>query len=359
MSDSGVSASAVRSERLRRQGLARPLTRRNGFEALFRRLQPVSTGPQVRPGSPPRLTHRTRFDSEATADGLRAQRRILKGRFQGGGIGYVHVDDFALYANAFRKPLEKWTPVQREVFDAIQQGGPLTSALVKEETGLLKKQINPALQRLQEAFLVYEDQVDDDWERGFYDLASEWPEFDLDDERRDADAAEVLARFVDAFVFATREQVCDWSKWPGKRVDALLESLREAGRVEPARVPDLGEGYRLVADGKLSERAEEPTVYLLNRLDFLCRAHASELERRFGRRDILQLLYQGGEFIGAVRGHWGFKPFDVDDVVVELPVRKRAGVREEVLALVAAAYPAPRHGILRYAGKKLSSTGRD
>ena len=163
MTSRAADAPSILAERLRRQGLARPIARVAGFETLFRRLQPVSTGALVRPGSPPRLAHRTRFDSEAVADTLRPTRRIVKGRFQGGGVGYVHASDLALYANAFRRPIGEMSVTQAQVYEALRDGGPLTSSLLKEETGLLKKQINPALQRLQEACLLYEDQVDDNW----------------------------------------------------------------------------------------------------------------------------------------------------------------------------------------------------
>ena len=347
------SADAVRAERMVRQALANPVARRSDFEPLFRRLQPVSTGAQVRPGSPPFLVHRTRFDSKAAADALRSERRILKGRFQGGGVGYVHADDLALYANAFRRPLTRWNEVQEQVHDALRFGGPLTPALLKGETGLLKKQINPALQRLQEAFLVYEDQVDDDWERGWYEFASEWPEIVLDDERRESDAAEVLARFLSAFVFANEEQLRDWCQWPARQVAGLVSALEGDGRVVATEVPTLGPGWMASSAARLPGAAPAAGIFLLDRGDFLSRAHRSELERRFGRRDILCFLYSRGEFVGAVRGHWGFKPFDIDDVEVELPAKEIATAREEILALVRAAYPEPRHRVLRYAEKRI------
>jgi hypothetical protein len=266
-------------------------------------------------------------------------------------VGYVHADDLALYANAFRRPLPRPTEPQQQVYDALRFGGPLTPALLKEETGLLKKRINPALQRLQEAFLVYEDQVDDDWERAWYEFASEWPEIELDDERSDSDAAEVLSRFLSAFVFANEEQLRDWSQWPARRVAALVSALEGDGRAVATDVPGLGSGWLASSAAELGDTAPAAGIFLLNRGDFLSRTHRSELERRFGRRDILRFLYSRGEFIGAVRGHWGFKPFDVDDVDVELPARKLAAAREEILALVRAAYPEPRHRVLRYAGK--------
>ena len=350
---SGVDAATIRAQRLTRQGLATPIARVVGFETLFRRLQPVSTGALVRPGSPPRLVHRTRFDSEAAADTLRPTRRIVKGRFQGGGVGYVHASDLALYANAFRRPVSEMSVTQGQVYDALRDGGPLTSSLLKEETGLLKKQINPALQRLQEAFLLYEDQVDDNWERAWFEFSAEWPDVDLDDGTRERAAATVVTRFLEAFVFATEEQLCDWTQWPKKRVGTLIADLEATGRVAMTEVADLGTGWLRREDQRLRSASPQPTVFLLDSGDYLSRAHKSELDRRFGRTDVLHYLYAAGEFIGAVRGHWGFKPFDIDDVAMELPAAAARALRDEVLSLVLRAYPEARHHVLRYAGRRV------
>ena len=351
MGRSGLDATTVHAARLTRQGLANPITHKSEFEALFRRLQPVSTGALVRPGSPPRLMHRTRFDSEAAADALRPSRRIVKGRFQGGGVGYVHADDLAIYANAFRKPLGKLSATQAETFEAVRFSGPLTSSQLKEETGLLKKQLNPALQRLQEGFLVYEDQVDDNWERAWFEFSSAWPDADLRDATRERDAAVVVTRFLERFVFATQDQLCDWTQWPRKRVATLIAELERDGAVAATQVAGLGAGWLRPRDKRLPAASPPRTALLLDQGDFLSRAHRSELDRRFGRKDVLQYVYAAGDFIGAVRGRWGFKPFDIDDVVIELPAAEAKTRRDEVLALVRAAYPEPRHHVLRYVGK--------
>ncbi len=284
---------------------------------------------------------------------MRSSRRIVKGRFQGGGVGYVHADDLELFANAFRRPVGAMNDAQEQVYEALCSGGPLTPSLIKEETGLLKKQINPALQRLQEAFVVYEDQVDDDWERGWYEFSSEWPEINLKDDKRESAAAEVILRFLEAFVFASEEQIRDWTQWPKKRIATLLADLEEGRRVAPADIEGLGAGWFRTGDTRLRESAPSTTVFLLNRGDFLSRAHKSELDRRFGRTDVLQYLYSAGEFIGAVRGHWGFKPFDIDDVEMELAAGDADTLRSEVMDLVQSAYPKPRHKVLHYAGKPL------
>ena len=47
---------------------------------------------------------------------------------------------------------------------------------MKRMTGLLVKQITPALHRLQEAFLVFEDQFDGEWDRGWYLFDEMFPE---------------------------------------------------------------------------------------------------------------------------------------------------------------------------------------
>ncbi len=346
-------AEAVLAERLRRQGLERPVAKRSGYEALFRRLQPVSTGAYARPGSPPSLVHRTRFDDQAEADRLRGSRRIVKGRFQGGGVGYVHADDFATYANAFRRPIARVSETQERVFEALQYGGPLTGHQLREETELLSKQINPALQRLQEAFVVYEDQVDDDWGRAWYEFESEWPEIRLADALRDAAAAEVLARFLHAQVFATSEELRDWSRFPGRDLAKWLDNLVRERRVVRTEVDGMGEGFCCAGDERLRSRSPARRVFMLNKQDLLVRAAASGLRQRFGDRDILEYLLIDGRLAGAVCGHWGFKPYDVEDVVVELPAKQRSERRDEILAAVLATYHPPRHYVKHYAGRPL------
>jgi hypothetical protein len=71
----------------------------------------------------------------------------------------------------------------------------------------------PALHRLQSAFLVYEDQTDSDWERSWYDFATEWPEVEIDEGQRPSATIQVLVRFLQTHVFATAEQLADWSRW--------------------------------------------------------------------------------------------------------------------------------------------------
>jgi hypothetical protein len=314
----------------------------------------VSPVALTRPGDPPRLIPRTHFDDGTEADRLRAQRHIVKGRFLGGSIGYVLAEDLALYANVFQRPLTYLNEIQEMVLEAVQVTGPLTPRQVKAETGLLNKQIMPALHRLQKAFLVYEDQTDDDWERGWYDFATEWPEVKLDEVRHQAATAQVLLRFLEGHVFATFEQLKDWSQLSKKLLTGAIQEMERANRIVPQTVAGLGEGWLRAEDAILPEREVVPSVFMLHKADFLVRSHLSELKRRFKGLEVLQYLLIDGQFQGGVTGHWRIGPHDVDDIVIMLPARERAKRREEIIEVVAQWYHPPHHQILKYSGAEIT-----
>ena len=94
-------------------------------------------------------------------------------------------------ARAFRRPLTELNERQQTVLEAIQMMGGLTPQQIKEETGLLNKEIMPVLHRLQEAFVVYEDQVAANWDRTWYEFAAEWPEVELEAASWEASATQV------------------------------------------------------------------------------------------------------------------------------------------------------------------------
>jgi hypothetical protein len=344
---------AILAERMRRQRIGNPLAADDDAEELIGAIQPISTGPFARPGSPPWLAPRTKFDDMRATDRLRRDRTLVKGRFQGGGIGYVLARDLGIYANAFRKPLREPSENQGRVLDAVRNTGPLTPRQLKEETGLLNKQIMPALQRLQTSFLVYEDQLDDDWERSWYDFGSEWPGVRVGEEHRESAVAEVLKRFLRAHVFATLEQICDWSRLPARQIKRFLASLEARELVQRCAITGAGEGYCLPGDEAQPDASPPPGVVILHRGDFLVRSHASELKRRFHGSEVLQYLLVDGELLGAVCGHWGFHPYDVEDIALDLPPRRIKAVKSEIVEIVRVAYPEPRHRILRYAGRPL------
>jgi len=342
---------AVIAARLERQGLVRPLRKPDDYLTLFARLQPVSPPYFSYPGSPPQLTHRPGFDDKALTDELRSERIIIKGRFQGGTVSYVRAEDLELYAIACRKPLARLNARQQTVLQAIQNLGEATPRQIKEETGLRNKEIMPALHRLQEAFIVYEDQVDTEWERNWYEFFSEWPEVNLGAMSWDQAAAQVLCRFLKAHVFATVGQIKDWSRFAVRSLKNLLEEMVQNERIVACRVDGLGEGYILPEDISLQPASVPQGVFMLHKADLLVRSHASELKARFGDRETLQYLLIDGAFNGAVVGHWRIGPHDVEDVVVDLPAAQQKARRDEILAAVAFSYKPPFSTVLQYAGK--------
>ena len=345
---------AILSARLERQRLASPIKSRKDYVPLFRSCQPVSPIYNTAPGSPPSLRLRTAFNDAAEADKLRADRIVVKGRFLGGGIGYVHAADLGLYANAFRKAPPKMDEIQEVLFDIVSTSSGITARLLKKESGFLNKQIMPALHRLQQSFLVYEDQIDDSWGRGWYDFAAEWPDVEISDELRPAAIVEVVARFIGSHFFATFEQIRDWSQLPPKDLKWALQSLEEAGRVLPLSVKGLGDGWIGAEDASTEPPCVAPSAFMLHKADFLVRSHASEIKRRFESMETLQYLLIDGEFLGAVVGHWRIGPHNVDDIVLEIPRAQRAKRKEEILHAVEQWYRPPYHRILKYDSKDLS-----
>lgn len=61
----------------------------------------------------------------------------------------------------------------------IDREGPLNIGLIKEMTGLLVKQITPALHKLQESFVLFEDQFDGEWDREWYRFEEMFPDVDV------------------------------------------------------------------------------------------------------------------------------------------------------------------------------------
>ncbi len=349
-----IDRGAVLAERLRRQGLTKPASTLEEYAALFRQLQPVSPVYFSYPGSPPSLVHRTAFDDQEISGRWRERREIVKGRFLRGTIGYVFSDELALYANAFQRPLERFSRNQELVYDALKHTGPLTPRQIKEETGLLNKEIMPILHRLQEAFLVYEDQLDSDWERPWYVFSQEWPNVTVSPDLCEDAALEVLRRFVRAHVFATAEQVKDWSGWPTRDIAHLLGSLEADGSAVACTVDGLGDGWIRAEDASLDYSEPAHSVFMIHKADPLVCAGMSELKRRFAGLEVLQYLLIDGDFRGAVCGHWRIGPHDVEDIIVELPDDERTARRDEILNAVAWRYHPPQHHILRYAGELLA-----
>lgn len=341
--------------RMQRQCLSKPAQTHEEYEALFRRMQPVPPVFFSCPGDPPTLVHRAAFDDRLHNDNLRASRAIVKGRFQGGTVGYVYADELELYVGAYRKDIDRLTARQQRIFDLLLSTGPLTCAQIKQETGLLVKEIMPDLHKLQEAFLVYEDQPDGDWERGWYVFEREWDGVDIHRYSRVGAIKEILRRFLYLNVFAALASMKSWFRLPGKDISAALMELVQAGEVVMAVVGG-EQGWMLPADCELVESgnvpAIKPSVFVLHRSDFLVKSQEYLLKERFPSTDVLQYILIDGQFQGVVLGHWRQGPHDVEDVIVALPDQEKTDRKREILDAVAQVYD--RTLIQSYCGDTVS-----
>lgn len=352
---------AVLAERLIRQGLTHPLQDPEDEEAymeLFRRLQPMAPVHFTRPGDPPRLVHRTTYNDMNMSSDLRARHRLIKGRFNGGRIAYVLEEDLKLYATAFRKTPTTFKQIHEDVMIAVRESGGLTKEQLKEELTYPAGEIGKALQDLQMAFLLHEEQTDTDWETGWLEFATEWFEVPTDADSKEASLTTVVHRFIESMVFATLKQIKSWSGLPVKTISMTLSRLLEKGRLVQAQIDGLGEGFMLATDANLSEQITlnkdiPRAVYMLDKSDYLVRADLDELQSRYKGLEVLQFLLVDGKFQGVVLGHWRIGPYDVDDIILDLDESDVLARKDEVIAAVRAIYSPEYHHILRYSGSEI------
>ena len=354
-----IERAALLSLRFARQGLTHPVEQ-SAYPALFRLLSPVPTVYWCAPGSPPTLPLRAAFDDADWCFRARAARRIVKVRF-GGGVSYVAREDLALFASVYRKTTPPLA-LEQYLLARIEQEGPMTIGQLKELTGMRVKDITPALHKLQEKCLLFEDQCDNEGDRGWYRFQEEFPEVfstwdrtDVENEaaRRDG-IRRLLRRFAEAFVWFTADMAKSFYKLPVKDVKAGLDALSEDGALRPA---DCGQqsGYMRPADAALLEQGggDAPSgVRLLNRNDPLVRAEESRLKGVYAQkgRDMLYTLQIDGEIGGALLGHFRFGPWEIEDVRVE---ERFADRREEILAAIGAVFSPRESPVQRFMGQKL------
>ena len=345
--------------RMKRQYLSSPVES-SGYDALFRAMSPVPTIYWCEPGSPPTLPSHTELDDYTYNSVRRSRREILKGRFAGGTIGYVMTEDLELFACLYHKEITGFTTVQRELLELFRQEGPMNIGALKELTGYLVKEISPALHRLQEAFLIYEDQVDKEWDRGWFLFEGEFPEVDLKRYTKKEALKLLLPRAARLLVFFDEELVKSYYRLPGKLIKETIKELEAEGLIVTASVAGK-EGYLLKEDEALlqaevilkQENCTEtiPAILMLQRNDFLVRAYAEELKEKFKSEwDTLYYLLIDGEFHGAVMGKFKFGPHVIEDIVLDLPDEERNSRRDEILKAVYTVFDPIASRAIRYNG---------
>lgn len=134
----------IRALRMERQHLLTPANETE-YDALYRDLQPGQNVYWNGFGQPPTLSFRADFDDLAYNKSRQFRRELIKGRFAGGNLGWILPEDLELFAALYRKPLKNATMTQQMLLERIEMSGPYTIGQLKEESGLLVKEITPAM----------------------------------------------------------------------------------------------------------------------------------------------------------------------------------------------------------------------
>jgi len=323
--------------RMSRQHLTRKATETEYIE-LYRDTQPGQNVYWNGFGDPPSLTYRADFnDTEYNRERQRT-RALIKGRFCGGNLGWIMPEDLELFACAFRKPLDKPTERQLVLLDLIEREGPMNIQLMKELTGLLVKEITPALHRLQEAFLIYEDQNDGDWDRGWFKFAEMFPSVDLTKYSRVEALKILIKRFAYRHVLFDTNMVRSFYKLPAKEIKVAIEALAAEGVL----IESDG-GYILKSDEEAlqsecfreAETSREYEVFAMHRNDFLVKSNEYWLKEKYTHPhpDTLYYIMINGEFCGAAAGKFRYTP-EVEDIILNLPPEEATARKEKILQAV-------------------------
>lgn len=311
-----ISKKSIIALRMERQHLIRPADDRE-YDLLYRDTQPGQSVYWHGFGRPPVLSYRAAFDDVEYNRGRQLERQLVKGRFQGGNIGWIMAEEMELFCCLYRKPMEKFSFIQEKIWELICQTGPVTIQQIKEETGLLVKEITPVLHRLQEAFLVYEDQYDGDWERGWYRFEEIFPDLDMQRYSKQEALSIALRRYAYRMVYFTEEMAKNFYKVTKKDLKAALEELVDNQYLMPYEA-----GYIIREDAeKLKEQSEQilDMLYLMHRNDILVKSYESDLKKRYKSEgsEVLYYVLINGEFHGAVTGKYTYGIDPVGEIIVD------------------------------------------
>ncbi len=321
---------------------------------ILRALAPMRPPSYEFPGTPVCL-HDRHLASDGSSEkivGERVRREglVVKGRFQHGNIAYVPAAEMPLFIGAFRKTRAlNWDDTA--VLETLQREGPLQKKDLSEMCGVKGKTLTAALQNLQANFLVFEQQLETEWDNPWCAIETEHPEW-LEGVPEQFEArAEVIRRFTNARVFSSVQEVKDWSGFTLKDSKALLEELCKREQLEKAVVEGWYEHY-LSSD--FEGMKLEPHVAILDLSDPLVTAETEFSRLVYSRIPILKYILIDGEICGIVEGRWGIKAFDVTDVHV--PEHARTGaLKLEIISKIRRHFPLPEYRIQKYAGKILDT----
>ncbi len=325
-----ISIKNIIALRMERQHFKRKANKEE-YIKLYRDTQPGQNVYWNGFGDPPSITYRADFDDIEFNRERQNSRNLLKGRFQGGNLGWIVDEDMELFACMCKKELNNPTRLQQMMLELITCEGRLNIQQIKEITGMLVKEITPVLHRLQEAFLIYEDQYNGEWERDWCKFSDMFPHVDLH-RYTGTDALKiVLQRFSYRHVLFDENMAKSFYKLPSKDIKSAVKEL-----LNENIIVKFEEGYILKTDYDLLNDNEyicPLTSFVLHRNDFLVKSNEDWLKKIYKREgcDILQYIMAEGEFVGAVYGKFKYGPNIIDDVIIDLPDDERQKHEHEIM----------------------------
>ncbi len=342
--------------RLQRQRLVGPVQTEQEYQELFRMLSPVMTPYWCCPGDPPSISPRPSFDEKLLCNRLRMEHKLIKGRFQKGNIAYIFADELPLFGAVYQKTVPMAGQAQ-EILELFQREGPLTVQGIKELTEMPVKEITPILHKLQTAFLVFENQEDGEWDRAWYLFSERFPETPIDGSKKKDGMETLVLRAARMLVKVSPEMLRSLYGFAAKETKEVL-----AGLVQAEKLFFDGEGYLLPEDLQELENLEgdcSGSAFALQRNDYLVRAFETSLKGKYQPRgenndwtEIFYLLIDG-KFQGAVLGKFHNGPFDLEDVVLDLPQEEAEARREEIVKAIGERANLEASPLKRYLGRML------
>jgi len=347
--------------RMQRQYLADKKANKEEYNDLFRDMSPVPVRYWSAPGDPPSISSRVNFDDFEYNFKLRKNRDIVKGRFQNGSVGYVAFDEFEIFIGLYKKEIGRLSRMQFELLDLIEHEDGIGVAGMKRATGWLVKNITPELHKLQEAFLIFEDQIDNEGDRMFFTLESVFPEIDINKYTRSESLKIVLKRFAKLNVLFDVSMGRSFYK-------IQLNDIRNAADelVVSGEFVDYNGAYMLKSDFDYLSSSESDglkppkSVIVMHRNDFLVKSNENGEQRnprmlkdkfKHDKYGILQYILIDGEFHGALCGNFKFGPAILEDIVLDLPDDEKISRKEEILDAVYQHHDREASPLKRYCGE--------
>jgi len=337
--------------RMQRQYLTDKKANKEEYNQLFRDMSPVPVRYWSAPGDPPSISSRASFDDFKYNFNLRTNRNIVKGRFQNGSVGYVdlvELDEFEIFIGLYKKDLGRLSRMQFELLDLIEHEDGIGVAGMKRATGYLVKNITPELHKLQEAFIIFEDQTDSEGDRMFFSFENTFPEINVKKYTQAESLKIVLKRFAKLNVLFDVYMAKSFYRLPLRDLQINFDDF-----------VCYDDKYMLKSDFDYLNSSEsdelklEKSVIIMHRNDFLVKSNEHILKDKFkhDKYGVLQYILIDGVFHGALCGNFKFGPAILEDIILDLSDDEKISRKDEILNAVYEHHDREASPLKRYCGE--------